>query len=97
MNKQLKERGTYYSRTFTFFISFGGISTLHLLSLNLEDYEYILGLPSWFFYSCVLGLVLINTLVYFCVKMFFKDFDLNAIENKRKKMEARNKWIVISY
>ena len=39
--------------------------------------EFILGLPSWFFYSCVLGLVVINVLVFIAVKCFFKDVDLD--------------------
>ncbi|MGL5644836.1 DUF997 family protein, partial [Cetobacterium sp.] len=35
------------------------------------------GLPSWFFYSCVLGLVVINILVFVAVKCFFKDINLD--------------------
>ena len=31
----------------------------------------------WFFYSCVVGLILINILVYICVKFFFKDIDFD--------------------
>ncbi|MCY7007219.1 YhdT family protein [Fusobacterium simiae] len=42
---------------------------------NVEEYKYILGLPEWFFYSCVLGLIFINILVYVCIKFFFKDVD----------------------
>lgn len=44
---------------------------------NVEEYTYILGLPTWFFMSCVAGLVVINILVYLCVKYFFKDMDLD--------------------
>lgn len=44
---------------------------------NYTKYTYILGLPSWFFYSCILGLVVINILVYIVVKFFFKDMDLD--------------------
>lgn len=39
--------------------------------------EFIFGLPRWFFYSCVLGLVIINILVFIVVKYFFKDIDLD--------------------
>lgn len=39
--------------------------------------EFIFGLPSWFFYSCVLGLIIINILVFIVVKYFFKDIDLD--------------------
>lgn len=44
---------------------------------NVEEYKYILGLPEWFFYSCVVGLILINILVYICAKFFFKDIDFD--------------------
>lgn len=39
-------------------------------------YKFIFGLPSWFFYSCILGLFIINILVFIIVKLFFKDMDL---------------------
>lgn len=42
-----------------------------------EPNDFILGLPSWFFYSCVLGLLVINILVFIAVKFFFKDINLN--------------------
>ncbi|WP_297598946.1 YhdT family protein [uncultured Cetobacterium sp.] len=42
-----------------------------------EPNIFIFGLPSWFFYSCVLGLVVINILVFLAVKIFFKDIDLD--------------------
>ncbi|MGL6024927.1 MAG: YhdT family protein [Cetobacterium sp.] len=42
-----------------------------------DNNTFIFGLPSWFFYSCVLGLVLINFLVFVAVKLFFKDIDLD--------------------
>lgn len=45
---------------------------------NVEDYKYILGLPDWFFYSCILGFVLVNVAVFIAVKYFFKDVDLET-------------------
>lgn len=52
---------------------------------NVEDYKYILGMPEWFFYSCVVGLVLINFLVFLATKFLFKDIDFKQFENKEKK------------
>ena len=55
---------------------------------NVEEYKYILGLAEWFFYSCVVGLVLINILVYICIKFLFKDIDFekyNENNNLDKK------------
>ena len=45
-------------------------------TINGKEYKFIFGLPRWFFYSCVVGLFLINILVFLAVKFFFKDIDL---------------------
>ncbi|MBS4192150.1 YhdT family protein [Bacillus sp. FJAT-49705] len=39
----------------------------------VENYQFILGLPAWFFYSCVVGFVVMVILVIIVVKFFFKD------------------------
>ncbi|MGL4392400.1 MAG: DUF997 family protein [Fusobacteriaceae bacterium] len=39
-------------------------------------YTFILGLPSWFFMSCVVGLFLLILLVSIIIKLFFKNMDL---------------------
>lgn len=49
---------------------------MHTDSEDVENFKYILGLPEWFFYSCVVGLVLINILVFIAVTFFFKDVSL---------------------
>lgn len=49
---------------------------VHFDSENVENFKYILGLPEWFFYSCVLGLVIINILVFLTINFFFKEVDL---------------------
>lgn len=36
-------------------------------------YRYILGMPEWFFYSCVAGSILMFILVILSVKFLFKD------------------------
>lgn len=39
----------------------------------VEDYTYIMGLPSWFFYSCVAGFLVMVVLVGLAVKFLFKE------------------------
>ena len=39
-------------------------------SKPVEDYTYTFGLPDWFFYSCVVGFVLISVIVVIVVKYF---------------------------
>ncbi|MRG86058.1 YhdT family protein [Salinibacillus xinjiangensis] len=46
-------------------------------SKPVEDYTYILGLPAWFFYSCVVGYIVITVAVIFAVKKWFKDIPLD--------------------
>jgi len=40
-------------------------------SKDPSEYTYIFGLPAWFFYSCVLGFVVMGLLVIIIVKKFF--------------------------
>ena len=48
-----------------------------------SEYIYILGLPRWFFFSCVVGLVFINILVWMAIKFFFKEIDLEEKEKDK--------------
>lgn len=48
---------------------------------DVKNFKYILGLPEWFFYSCVLGLVVVNILVFILVKIFFKNISLKEEED----------------
>ncbi|MFD3449883.1 YhdT family protein [Microbacteriaceae bacterium 4G12] len=38
-----------------------------------EQYTYILGFPAWFFYSCLVGFVVMVALVIIVVRFFFQD------------------------
>ncbi len=40
-------------------------------SKDPSEYTYVFGLPAWFFYSCVLGFIVISIVVIFVVKQFF--------------------------
>jgi uncharacterized membrane protein YhdT len=46
-------------------------------SKSPNEYTYIFGLPAWFFYSCILGFIVMVALVVFVVRVFFKDIPLN--------------------
>lgn len=51
---------------------------------NVEDYKYILGMPEWFFYSCIVGLILINLLVFLATKFLFKDISFEEFEKEKE-------------
>jgi uncharacterized membrane protein YhdT len=49
-------------------------------SAKVENYTYIFGLPAWFFYSCILGSVVMIILVIITVKFIFKDVPFDEEE-----------------
>lgn len=49
-------------------------------SRDPADYSYVFGLPDWFFYSCVLGFVVMILLVWAAVRFLFKDIPLDDEE-----------------
>ncbi len=51
---------------------------------DVSEYKYILGFPSWFFYSCILGYVMISVLLAFVVKKYFKDIDFDENDEEAK-------------
>ncbi|MEK4029803.1 YhdT family protein [Pseudobacillus sp. FSL P4-0506] len=48
-----------------------------------ENYSFIFGLPAWFFFSCVVGLIVMIFLVAFTVKYFFKEVPFDEEGEKR--------------
>ncbi|PAV30500.1 sodium:pantothenate symporter [Virgibacillus profundi] len=52
-------------------------------SKDPSEYTFVFGLPAWFFYSCVVGFIVMAVLVTVIVKKFFVDipFDEEG-ENK---------------
>jgi len=49
-----------------------------------RKYQYILGLPAWFFYSCVVGTIIMTILVYLCITFIFKEVSFEEEEGNRK-------------
>ena len=45
-------------------------------SKPVEEYSYILGFPEWFFYSCIVGFILVAITVIVLVKFVLKDVSL---------------------
>ena len=53
-------------------------------SAKVENYSYIFGLPAWFFYSCILGFIVMVILVIFAVRVLFKDVPFEVEERESK-------------
>lgn len=52
-------------------------------------YSYILGFPSWFFLSCLVGYPVICCVLWFVVQKYFKDDPLLEIETSSQDMDYR--------
>ncbi|MGL4911186.1 MAG: YhdT family protein [Romboutsia sp.] len=46
---------------------------------DISEYTYILGLPSWFFMSCIVGGVIFSVLTVIMINKFFKDMPLDGL------------------
>ena len=53
-------------------------------SAKVEQYSYIFGLPAWFFYSCILGSIIMVILVIITVKVLFKEVSFDEEEGDIK-------------
>jgi uncharacterized membrane protein YhdT len=51
-------------------------------SMPVEEYTYVLGLPAWFFYSCVLGFFVMVILVIVIVKKLFVEVEFEDEEEE---------------
>lgn len=58
---------------------------------NVLTYSYILGFPSWFFFSCLIGFPLLCCILWLIIHFFFKEvpldtpnqnYDLNDIDSQ---------------
>lgn len=56
-----------------------------------SEYTYILGLPSWFFLSCIAGYPLLSFLLWVMVKVFFKDMPLDDEDASTPESGSPNK------
>jgi len=53
-------------------------------SENPSEYTYIFGLPAWFFYSCVVGFIVMAILVIVIVKWFFVEVPFDDVGEERE-------------
>lgn len=72
-NKQINKETLITIGLYVFFFIWWYGFSYGLGSKDPSEYTYILGYPSWFFFSCILGYVVISFLVLIVVKKFFKD------------------------
>lgn len=63
-----------YTIILYFMYFFWSILTAYLLgSGNPDEYSFILGFPTWFFFSCILSYIFCCIGVYLLIKFIFKE------------------------
>ena len=75
--KQLNKEALLTVGLYVFYFAWWYFFAYYFGEQDVSSYRYILGLPEWFFYSCVLGLIVINVAVFVVVKFFFRDIPLD--------------------
>ncbi|MDO5114716.1 MAG: YhdT family protein [Synergistaceae bacterium] len=55
-----------------------------------SQYDYILGFPEWFFYSCIVGYVGISFILWIVIRLMFKDLPLDEEAREAEKEEEKN-------
>ncbi len=83
-NRQIKQGSKITVGLYVFFFIWWFAFAYGIGLKDVSEYSYILGFPSWFFYSCILGYVMISVLLAFVVKNFFKDIDFDDNEREAK-------------
>ncbi|WP_020062113.1 YhdT family protein [Bacillus sp. 123MFChir2] len=51
---------------------------------NPKEYTYILGFPAWFFYSCIVGFIVMVLLIVFVVRFVFQDVSFDEEEKSEE-------------
>ncbi|MDM5189220.1 YhdT family protein [Bacillus sp. DX4.1] len=53
-------------------------------SKDPKEYTYVLGFPAWFFYSCIVGFVVMVILLVIVVRFVFQDISLDEEEKSEE-------------
>ncbi|MEH7456047.1 YhdT family protein [Bacillus sp. JJ1127] len=53
-------------------------------SKDPSEYTYVLGFPAWFFYSCIVGFIVIVILLILVVRFVFQDISLDEEEKSEE-------------
>ena len=53
-------------------------------SKDPSEYTYVLGFPAWFFYSCIVGFIVMVILLILVVRFVFQDIPLDEEEKSEE-------------
>lgn len=75
--KQANKEALVTLAVYLFFFLWWTVFAFALGSGDPDEYSYVLGLPAWFFYSCVLGYPVISLVLWAALRLFFKEVPLD--------------------
>lgn len=61
-------------------------------SAPVENYNYVLGFPLWFFMSCIVGAPLFTVLAVIMVKYFYKEMPLGELTAAEVEAMKEGRW-----
>ncbi len=76
--KQANKEALITLGLYLFFFLWWTIFAFGFGSDNPETYTFILGLPAWFFYSCLVGYPVITLLLWFVLRHYFIEMPLDS-------------------
>jgi len=75
--RQADREALFTLGAYAFFFLWWTLFAFGLGSGDPEQYAYVMGMPAWFFYSCVLGYPVVTVVLWVVVKALFKDMPLD--------------------
>ena len=54
---------------------------------DVEKYTYVMGMPAWFFYSCILGYPVITLLLWIALRCFFAEIPLDSSQTDEERQK----------
>lgn len=82
-NKQMNKEALISIALYVIFFLWWYFTGYGLSGGDPAEFTYVMGLPLWFFLSCVVGWVLLVAAVSFTVKCLFVEFDLDSDESAK--------------
>ncbi|MCG8539181.1 MAG: YhdT family protein [Clostridia bacterium] len=90
-NKQMNKEALISLGLYLFFFIWWYGFAYGLGLQDIEDYSYIMGMPSWFFFSCIMGYLVISFGTWFVVRKFFVEIPLDEEKSSLNKRDRGGK------
>ena len=82
INRQIRKEAFLSMLLYLLFFIWWYVTGYGLSDGTAEEFTYVLGLPMWFFLSCVVGYILFCVATVLLVKVVFRNFPLDNDENR---------------